>query len=67
MRTMSMVTKLPTSTILFLELASGLEARSGGELAKCERVWVSPLEARPSCRLKAKTLLLLVAHNVVKG
>lgn len=67
MRIMFMATKLPTSTILFLELASGLEVRSGGQLAKCERVWVSLLVARSSCRLKAKTLLLLAARNVVQG
>lgn len=67
MRTMFMATKLLASTILFLESASGLEVRSGGELAKCERVWVSLLEASPSYRLKAKPLLPPVARNVVQG
>lgn len=67
MRTMFMATKLLTSTILFLESASGLEVRSGGELAKCERVWVSLQEASSSYRLKAKPLLLPVARNVVQG
>lgn len=67
MRTTFMATKPPTSTISSLESASGLEVRSAGAWAKCERVWVSLLEARSSCRLKANALLLLVARNVVQG